>query len=265
MAEKWFFRIALIGSGRLGSQIAPALEAAGHRVAEIYNPSAYSAEKVAKKLYDCQLVDSLDFSDSSCNLFIITVPDTAISQVASEIVLPDEAIVVHTSGATSLDVLEVTAAENYGILWPLQSFSHDRPTTFKRLPVFVEASNEFTEDALLALASSLGAEPLIVEEEERKTLHLAAVFASNFTNHMLACAKTILGQQNISLEHLQPLVEETVKKAFDLGPEDAQTGPAVREDYETIEEQTSRLSFDESLQRIYQVLSQHIVQSRLGS
>ncbi len=263
MAEKWFFRIALIGSGRLGSQIAPALEAAGHRVAEIYNPSAYSAERVAKKLYDGRLVDSLDFSDSSCNLFIIAVPDAAISQVASEIVLPDDAIIVHTSGATSLEVLEVTAAENYGIFWPLQSFSHNRPASFKGLPVFVEASNEFAEDALLALASSLGAEPLIVEEEERKTLHLAAVFASNFTNHMLTCAKAVLNQQNISLEHLQPLVEETVKKAFDIGPDEAQTGPAVREDYETIEEQTDRLSFDESLQRIYQALSQHIIQSRL--
>lgn len=262
MAEKWFFRVALIGSGRLGSQLALALEGAGHRIAEIYNPSAYSAEKLARKLYDCHLADSLDFSQSDCNLFVITVPDSAIGEVAAEIVLPDEAIVFHTSGATSLEVLEISAAENYGIFWPLQSFSNNRTVSFRKLPVFLEGSNEFTIEALAALVSSLGAEPLAIDEEDRKTLHLSAVFASNFTNHLLTCAKTIMDRQHLNLDYLQPLVEETVKKAFEIGPEEAQTGPAIREDYSTIEEQGDNLSFDESLQRIYSIFTQHIIQTR---
>lgn len=263
MAEKWFFRVALIGAGRLGSQLAVALEAAGHRVAEVYNPSAYPAEKLAKKLYDCAIAETLDFSESQCNLYLIAVPDSAIEEVAAEIVLPDDAIVVHTSGATSAGVLEVTAAENYGVFWPLQSFSVESRVNFNQLPIFVEGSNEFTSEALCAMAASLGAEPVIVEEEERKTLHLAAVFASNFTNHLLHCAKTIMHTRQLGFEYLQPLVEETVKKAFELGPAEAQTGPAIREDYTTIEEQTQQLGFDEPLQHIYQTLTQHIINSKL--
>lgn len=259
MAEKLFFRVALIGSGRLGSQLAMALEKAGHRIAEIYNPSPKSAEKLAYHLYDSQLVNSLDFSDSDCNFFVIAVPDEAIGQVATEIVLPDEAIVVHTSGATPQGVLEVTAADNYGVFWPLQSFSHSATFTFTQLPVIIEGSNDYTLEILNKLAVSLGAEPVFMIEEERKNLHLAAVFASNFTNHMLRLAETVLEKDSISLDILKPLVVETIRKAFAIGPESAQTGPAVREDMGTIDAQANMLADDESLQRMYRTLSQDII------
>lgn len=259
MAERLFFRVALIGSGRLGSQLAIALEKAGHRIAEIYNPSQKSAEKLAYQLYDSQLVNSLDFSDSDCNFFLIAVPDEAIRQVAAEIVLPEEAIVVHTSGATPQSVLEATAADNYGVFWPLQSFSHSAAIAFTRLPVIIEGSNDYTLEILNRLAASLGAEPVFMMEEERKNLHLAAVFASNFTNHMLRLAERVLEKDSISLDILKPLVEETVRKAFELGPENAQTGPAVREDLGTIDAQTNMLVDDNSTQRIYRILSQDII------
>ncbi len=259
MAEKWFFRVALVGSGRLGGQLAVALEKAGHSVAEIYNPSEASASRLARKLYNSHLVNSLDFSASPCNLFILAVPDAVIAQVASEIVLPDDAVVVHTSGATPMNVLEVTAAEHFGIFWPLQSFSNAREANFQQLPIIIEASDDFALETLNKLASSIGAEPVFMEESERKNLHLAAVFASNFTNHMLRAAEHVLSRDGITIDILQPLVMETMRKAFELGPELAQTGPAAREDYNTIEAQAEMLEGDNSLQRIYRLLSQDII------
>ncbi|MEQ8533789.1 MAG: DUF2520 domain-containing protein, partial [Imperialibacter sp.] len=189
MAERFSFRVALIGSGRLGTQLAMALEKGGHRISEIFNPSQKSAEKLAYNLYSSQLVNSLDFSDSDCNLFIIAVPDEAIEQVATEIVLPDEAIIVHTSGATPMSILEVTAAENFGVIWPLQSFSHGATISFSQLPVIIEGANDYTLEVLNRVVASIGAEPVFMEEKERKNLHVAAVFASNFTNFMLRSAE----------------------------------------------------------------------------
>ncbi len=259
MAEKTSYRVALIGSGRLGTQLALALEKAGHKIAEIFNPSAKSAETLAYNLYDSQLVNSLDFSDSDCNFFVVSVPDESIEQVATEIVLPDEAIIVHTSGATSMEILEVTAAENYGVFWPLQSFSHKATISFSGLPIIIEGSNDYALEALNKIAASLGAEPVFMEESERKNLHVAAVFASNFTNFMLRAAEEVLKKDDLSLDILKPLVIETIRKAFQIGPENAQTGPAVREDFSTIDAQTSLLADDPSLQRIYRMISQEII------
>jgi predicted short-subunit dehydrogenase-like oxidoreductase (DUF2520 family) len=265
MAERFSFRVALIGSGRLGTQLAMALEKGGHRIAEIFNPSQKSAEKLAYNLYSSQLVNSLDFSDSDCNFFVIAVPDEAIEQVATEIVLPDEAIIVHTSGATPMSILEVTAAENFGVIWPLQSFSHGATISFSQLPVIIEGANDYTLEILNRVVASIGAEPVFMEEEERKNLHVAAVFASNFTNFMLRSAERVLEKDDISLDILKPLVVETIRKAFEIGPENAQTGPAAREDFTTIDAQTLLLGDDESLQRMYRMISQEIIDSKYES
>ena len=251
MAERFSFRVALIGSGRLGTQLAMALEKGGHRIAEIFNPSQKSAEKLAYNLYSSQLVNSLDFSDSDCNFFIIAVPD--------------EAIIVHTSGATPMSILEVTAAENFGVLWPLQSFSRGATISFSQLPVIIEGANDYTLEILNRVVASIGAEPVFMEEEERKNLHVAAVFASNFTNFMLRSAERVLEKDDISLDILKPLVVETIRKAFEIGPENAQTGPAAREDFTTIDAQTLLLADDESLQRMYRMISQEIIDSKYES
>lgn len=265
MAERFSMRVALIGSGRLGSQLALALEKAGHRIAEIYNPTTGSAEKLAYKLYSSQLVNSLDFSASDCNLFVIAVPDAVIADVASEIVLPDEALVIHTSGATPLAILEATAADNYGIFWPLQSFSGQSGMNFSGLPIIVEGSNDLSLELLHRLAASLGAEPVFMDQAERQHLHLAAVFASNFTNYMLGAAERILRRDNVSLDILKPLVTETIRKAFDMGPDAAQTGPAIREDFSTMEAQSILLESEETLQRLYRLISQDIIDRKYES
>jgi predicted short-subunit dehydrogenase-like oxidoreductase (DUF2520 family) len=251
--------VSFIGSGNLAWHLAPALDNTDFPVREVYSKNKKHAAALADRLYQAAVKTSLDFSDSLSRIFIIAVTDDAIPEVAHEIVLPANAILVHTSGSQPLSILGYAATLNTGVLYPLQTFSKNKKIDFKEVPFFIESENTETERMLMAMIKALSKKVYRSTSNHRKALHVAAVFASNFTNHMLTIAQEILEHHGLELELLKPLIAETINKSLAIGPVEAQTGPASRGDLEILDKHMEFLNNDEAVAEIYKSISQHIV------
>jgi predicted short-subunit dehydrogenase-like oxidoreductase (DUF2520 family) len=252
-------KVSFIGSGNLAWHLAPALDNTNFAVREVFSPHKKHAAALAERLYQAEVKTSLDFSESHSRIFIIATTDDAIQEVAQEIVLPENAILAHTSGSQPLSLLGYAATLNTGVLYPLQTFSKNKKVDFKEVPFFIESENAETEKILVAMAKTISKKVYKCSSDDRKALHVAAVFASNFTNHMLTIAQEILEKHDLDLELLKPLIVETINKSLAIGPEDAQTGPAVRGDVEVLDNHFDFLKRDKKIAEIYKVISQHIL------
>ncbi len=251
--------VSFIGSGNLAWHLAPALDNLGYVVKEVFSARQKNAAALTGRLYQAEVKTSLDFSDSPSKIFIIAVSDEAIGDVAKEIVLPEGAILVHTSGSQPLSLLQFSAAEHTGVFYPLQTFTKSRPVEFKNIPIFIESSDDRTEKQLTAIARGLTNKYKKITSEERKALHVAAVFASNFPNHLLRISKDLMDDNGLNFEWLKPIILETINKALAVGPEFAQTGPAVRGDLEILDQHLEFLRKEKVARKIYEILSQDII------
>ncbi|OHX64232.1 Rossmann-like and DUF2520 domain-containing protein [Flammeovirga pacifica] len=256
--------VTIIGSGRVATHLGIALEDKGAIIHEVYSRHLKNAKVLAKKFYDAVSVDHLDFSKSEAEIFIIAVSDTAIEEVAKDIILPKHrCILVHTSGATPMEVLA-----NYhvltGVFYPLQTFSMEKKVDFKQVPLCIDGTSKSVLDVLASLAVRITPKVYHINSEERKKLHISAVFACNFTNHLLEVSSQLVKNAGLELNDLKHLVNETVDKAFSLPtPKDGQTGPAVRGDVKTIHRHEKELQkdFPEFLS-MYQLMTDAIMQKQ---
>ena len=251
--------VSFIGSGNLAWHLAPALDNIGYVVREVYSQNPNHAEALTERLYQAEVKATLDFSTSDSKVFIIAVSDDAISDIVREIILPEDAVLAHTSGSQPITELQFAATQNLGVFYPLQTFSKSKKVDFKDVPIFIESYTDEAEKTLMQMASSISKEVRKIGSEERKALHVAAVFASNFTNHMLTIAKEIMQQNSLDYEWLKPLITETINKTMYLGPENAQTGPAKRADLNILDSHLEFLQGQDSIAEIYKVVSQHII------
>ena len=249
--------ISIIGTGNLAQHLSVNFEKCGLRVSELYSRNIQHAKALTSKLYDARATSELDFSDSAANLFFLCVSDDAIADVADELLLPIGSLLVHCSGATPMDIIAREEAD-YGVFYPLQTFTASRKVTFEGLPVCLEANTEEAEAFLEKITTKMGALPYFMSSEQRLCLHLSAVFACNFSNHLYRIAHDLLQEQGMPFDLLKNLIEETARKTFDLGPENAQTGPALRADYATIQKHLSLLENKEEWQELYQKISSDI-------
>lgn len=230
-----YYNIAIIGSGNLAWHLAPELENVGQRIVEIYSRNIKNARSLQKRLYNAEINPSLDFSDSEAEIFIICISDDAIEEAAQEIALPENAIIVHTSGSQSISKLGFAATEHIGVFYPLQTFTKSKRISFEDIPILIEAENSHTTKVLKKLGKSISKKVLSVSSKDRMAIHVAAVIACNFTNHLFEVAEKILKNQGFDFELIKPLIAETINKSLDLGPENSQTGPAARGDFETLD------------------------------
>ena len=251
--------ISFIGAGNVAWHLAPALDNAGFSVREVYSREATHAKALVKKLYHGSYQSHLDFSESRSGIFIVAVSDDAIEEVVKEIAIPEDAILVHTSGSQPLELLQYAATANTGVFYPLQTFSKDRKVDLSGVPFFIEANNKHTERTLVSIAKAISKRVTKLDSEQRKALHIAAIFASNFTNHLFRIAKGILAESRLDFVLLAPLIKETVEKGLSLGPEAAQTGPAKRKDLKTLDKHFEFLKGDEEVAEIYRLITQHII------
>jgi predicted short-subunit dehydrogenase-like oxidoreductase (DUF2520 family) len=251
--------ISFIGSGNLAWHLAPSLDNAGYAVREVYSRNPKHAEALVERLYQGDVKATLDFSTSSSSLFILAVSDDVIQEIAQEIILPDDAILVHTSGSQPLSVLGYAASPNTGVFYPLQTFSKSKKVDFKEIPIFIESESPEVSKILSKVAKVISNKVIQISSDDRKALHIAAVFASNFTNHMLTISKEILSASKLDFEILKPLIVETINKSISIGPEAAQTGPAKRGDLEILDKHIEFLQQDKTVAEIYQIISQHII------
>ena len=212
------------------------------------NPTAMNLEPE-----DAQ--DVSGFSNiADADVFIIAVKDDAITEV-SEHLLHKKGLVVHTSGSVAMDAL--SKHRRRGVFYPLQTFSADRKVDFGSVPLCLEAGDPKDLEVLKKLASTLTNKVYEVNSEQRKALHLAAVFGNNFTNHLFYIAQQLCEKNGLAFEMLHPLLKETVDKIGSIPPRDAQTGPARRGDSKTIERHLKQLE-NPALKVVYSNLSKSI-------
>lgn len=253
--------IIFIGAGNLGTQLSQAFKRAGHYVSQIYSRTEEHATYLAEKL-GCEWTTSLDEVRTDAELYVLCVRDAALQQVAHELhasltrrATPQtlrEALFVHTAGSMSVDVLPMSRT---GVFYPMQTLSRHRDVSFRQIPIFVESRVE--EELLLRLASQISERTYVLEGSRRKYLHVAAVFACNFANHMYDLSSRILQEHDIPFDVMLPLIDETARKVHDIPPRQAQTGPAVRCDTNVMDRHMRMLP-DEKMKRIYQLLSESI-------
>jgi predicted short-subunit dehydrogenase-like oxidoreductase (DUF2520 family) len=259
-------KISFIGSGNVAWHLSQAFEDKGHYICEIYSRQLLHAKTVTAKLFDSKPVTNLDFSKSESDLFILAIKDDAIPMVLSQLELPKNAILVHTSGSKSIDLLIDFANENIdlnikvGVFYPLMTFTKNTKLNFIEVPLCIEATDDLTENILVKLGQQISNIVYLVDTEERKILHLAAVFACNFTNHLLGITQDILFENDLEFNLLKPIIKETISKA--LNAEDiheVQTGPARRADQKTIRSHIDMLKANLQAEKIYRVLSESIL------
>ena len=182
---------------------------------------------------------------------ILAVSDDAIETVSLKI---KNSFVVHTSGSFSMKNLKNTT--NKGVFYMLQTFSKDKEVDLSNVPFCLEADRH--EDYLLleTLANAIGKKIYPINSEQRKALHVAAVFVNNFTNHLYKIGNDICEEYKVPFEILQPLIQETSEKIKTLSPEKAQTGPAIRKDEETIKNHLNLLHKEQQI--LYKLITQSI-------
>ncbi|WP_316844412.1 Rossmann-like and DUF2520 domain-containing protein [Pedobacter psychrodurus] len=248
-------KIVLLGSGNVATHLAKALKAKGEDIVQVYSPNLNNAKLLAD-LIAAEAVDDLDDLKQNADLYIISVKDDAIETVAQSL-KEVTGLVVHTSGTTDINTLS-SAVKKAGVFYPLQTFSKTKDISFENIPLCIEASDGDQLAILSALAAKISRQVYELDGEKRKVLHLAAVFACNFPNHLYALANKILNQNGLDFEIIRPLIAETADKVMDNLPENVQTGPAVRADESTLNKHLSMLTTMPELQNIYQTLSNSI-------
>jgi len=202
------------------------------------------------------ILSTYNLTAVDADLVIISVKDDVLNNVFAQYTYPAKTLVVHTSGTQTFE--NTAAHPNVGVFYPLQTFSRASIVQWNNTPLLIEANLDRNLDILERAAKQLSAPYFETNTEQRRYIHLAAVLTSNFTNHLLGKAASILEQQSIDYHILQPLVEATIKKAFSKNPFEVQTGPAIRNDALTISKHLSLLQGDPLLQNIYENVSKSI-------
>ncbi len=252
-----YFRIGIAGTGNLAWHLAQDLERVGHVIPVIYSRNPENGAVLAAQLYDTQVIDEPDFAEFDLDILLLAVSDDAISSLSQQLIIGQDTLVAHCSGAAPISVL-AHLVHHFGVFYPVQTFTKEKAVEFKDIPVCLEASSSQVHDVLYSLGRSLGCRMVVLDSEQRKWLHLAAVFANNFTNHMLFQAKAILDAEGIDFNLLKPLAKETIEKAFYMMPELAQTGPARRHDQRTMQAHLEKLQENPELSELYRRISSSI-------
>lgn len=247
-------RIVIVGAGNVATSLAPAIAATGSaELVEICSRSLESSSALAARLPGEVKASTLDTIDPSADIYIISVADHALPDVIAKMPRND-ALWLHTAGSIEADVLRPLSSR-YGVLYPMQTFSRQEVVDFTDVTIFIEGfGGDDTFEEIRRLAESLSPHVCYADSETRRGIHVAAVFACNFVNHLLARADDLLAPGGLSLEVLRPLVAATIEKAFTMGPQEGQTGPARRGDTAVTDAHSDMLK-DDDTRLIYTTLT----------
>lgn len=251
-------RIVLVGAGGLATNLGLALHEAGHDVLAVFSRTMEHARILAERI-GSQPTDDICALPNEADLFIVSVKDAVLTDVVQQLVQGrEEQFFAHTAGSMPLELFQ-GMARHYGVFYPMQSFSKERRINFSEVPVFLEASDVQTLTLLKTLSATLTPHIYELSTDERRYLHLAAVFACNFANHCYALSAEILQQHGLPFNVMLPLIDETARKVHYLSPLEAQTGPAIRYDLNVINKQQQLLD-DPAMKELYERLSKSIYQ-----
>jgi predicted short-subunit dehydrogenase-like oxidoreductase (DUF2520 family) len=251
--------ISLIGSGNVATHLGKGFSKAGLQIRSVYSRSFTHAERLAVQI-NSRAVDQIADLDKSSDLFLICVSDDAILSILPKLkeIVPAQSILAHTSGSTASLPKEGTGAAS-GVLYPLQSFNKDRKLDLVNIPFLITADDPATLEKLTVLCAKITDHYQIISDEERLMLHVAAVFANNFGNHLFTIAEEISKQFNLEFDLLRPLIAETVARIEHALPSQVQTGPAIRNDLKTIDKHLKVLKNNPGYSAVYSLLTQSII------
>ncbi|MDR0186611.1 DUF2520 domain-containing protein [Prevotella brunnea] len=250
-------KVTLIGAGNLATSLALALKEAKCIIPQIYSRTTESAETLAR-LVNSEPINHFSMLSDDADVYIISIKDIALEEVIPEVCKNrDDKVFLHTAGTMSVNCFEGWTT-HYGVFYPMQTFSRERRVKFKEIPVFLEYSDDIARKRVDELARKLTNKVYYLSSEDRKYLHLSAVWACNFVNHCYDIASDILSAHDIPFSVLLPLIDETARKVHSLTPREAQTGPAVRFDENVIEKQVKLMNENAMEAQLYQLLSESI-------
>lgn len=244
-------RIVIIGSGNVGQHLMSAFVKSNTiKVIQVF------ARNTQTEFPDNLVSVTHSYSEiMEADLYIISVSDNAIGEVSRNLSFNNK-LVVHTSG--SVGISDLDTKNRKGVFYPLQTFSKSKDVNFREIPICLEAENSDDYQVLETVAKSISDKIFHINSEQRKALHVAAVFVNNFVNHLYQIGNDICTENNIPFEILNPLIQETANKIISLSPKEAQTGPAKRNDTQTINTHLSFLT-DATQKEIYKILTKSII------
>ncbi len=249
-------KISFIGAGNVATNMAANLHNSGNDIVQVYTRTPESGRKIRRQT-GAREVNLLADLSSQTELFIAAIPDDQYASFIVQYPFTDIPI-AHTSGSIPLDVLKSRTAVS-GVLYPLQTFTKEIDKSFHDVPMCIEASDPGFHKVLTALAGTISNSVYAVDSEQRKKLHVAAVFANNFTNRMYGIARELLDQDGLSFDILKPLILETAEKILANPPQAVQTGPAARNDKELIRAHLEILRKNPPYRAIYELLTDSIL------
>lgn len=248
-------RIVILGSGNVAYSLAKAVAKSELDLVQIYARNIQEGSYLAEQC-NCKFTSDIEQLEPA-DLYIISVNDRSIEQLARKIKAKDS-VVAHTAGSVAMDVL-AASTKNYAVIYPLQTFTKGRDMDFEHIPIMIEGSTTHAKACARLFAERISKNVLEVDSEARKVIHLSAVFTCNFVNHMYVIGERLVESHNLSFDLLKPLIEETTRKALEVeSPVLTQTGPALRNDYQTKAVHCDMLMQQPELKTMYINLSNSI-------
>jgi len=247
--------IVFIGAGNLATHLALALNKATYNILQVYSRTQVSAETLAKQV-DADSCCSFEQVRRDADLYIFALSDKALLPALQALQLKGKKL-VHTAGSLPLSVFEDFTTD-YGVFYPLQTFSKARQIDFSNIPICIEASGADLESELIQMGNQISNSVQLLSSQQRKQLHLAAVFTCNFTNHMYHIGQELLQEEGMDFDLLKPLILETALKVQEMPAKAAQTGPAVRFDEDVIKAHEESLKMQPDFQKLYRFVSESI-------
>ena len=246
--------IILIGSGNVATHLGIALQNCNYKIVQVYSRDIENAKRLAQKLNTNFTNDLTQLKDA--NLIIISVNDDAISDVLSQL---KNTAIVHTSGSIGINIFSDNFS-NCGVFYPIQTFNKEVDVNISEVPFCIEGNSLHFENQLTQIAKRISKNVVVMDSEQRKQLHIAAVFACNFSNQMFAIADDLLAEKNIDFEILLPLIKQTIAKLDKNKPKTVQTGPAMRNDKTIIQEHINLIQ-EKEIKVLYQKISANIIKT----
>jgi predicted short-subunit dehydrogenase-like oxidoreductase (DUF2520 family) len=254
-------RIVLIGSGNVASVLGRKMVNADHEIIQVYSRNANHASSLAEELKTTHTSDQAKIQ-MEADIYILAVSDHALPET-SEWLRLGKKLVVHTAGSVSKNVL-TPVSKNFGVLYPLQSLRKEMDK-IPEIPLLIDGNTDDNITLIHDFAASISSYTQNASDQQRELLHIAAVFVSNFTNHLYTMASDFCRNESLDFKLLLPLIKEVANRISEHSPQEVQTGPAVRNDDITINKHLSLLEKYPSMKELYRDFSNNITQYYSGS
>jgi predicted short-subunit dehydrogenase-like oxidoreductase (DUF2520 family) len=247
--------VCILGAGNVATHFGKSIKNAGIKVSQIYNRSEEAGIELAGKL-GCNYISDLKKINETADIILFAISDSAIVPILKSRSWENK-FLVHTSGSIPSEIF-YNYTNKFGAIYPLQTFSKEKEIDFSAIPLFIIGNTPDNSAVLKSFSDKLSKSVSETDSDKKAILHLAAVFANNFSNHMFSIADELLKKNDLSFELLFPLIEETALKALKMKPRKAQTGPAIRNNIEVLKKQTEMLATEPEWQKIYTFVSESI-------